>query len=318
MPDPARSAPVAVVTGATSGLGRECARALLARPEGWHVVLAVRDAERGATVVAELDATRRCTVVALDLAALASVRAFGEAYREQVGAPVSALVLNAGVQVPGAPRRTADGVELTFGVNHLGHAALVTGLRDQLAPTARVVIVASDTHDPRRRTGMPSPRYVSAEQLAHPQDGDGKDGRRRYTTSKLCNVLYAYELDRRLGDGIAAGAPRVTVTVMNPGLMPGSGLARDYGALQRFAWRWVMPALRVLPQVSSTTASGERLAALAADPRFAGVTGEYFDGLKPVRSSEQSYDRVLAEDLWEATERLVGGWARPSTGAGGV
>jgi hypothetical protein len=114
-------------------------------------------------------------------------------------------------------------------------------------------------------------------------------------------VLFAYELDRRLGEG----AKGVTVTAFDPGLMPGSGLARDYSPSQRFAWRFVGPVLRLLPNVNSTRTSGSGLAALAVDPAFEGVTGRYYEGAKEIRSSADSYDAVMALDLWETSERLV-------------
>ena len=188
-------------------------------------------------------------------------------------------------------------------MNHLGHFALVQDLLAQLDRPARVVVVSSGTHDPAKFTGMPDPNYTSASELAHPRADaeDAKDGRRRYTTSKLCNLLFAYELDRRLGQG----ADGVTVTAFDPGLMPGSGLAREYSSLQKFAWRYVFPVLRVLPNVNSTRTSGRRLAALAGDPAFHGVTGAYFEGAKAIRSSADSYDLAKARDLWETSERLV-------------
>jgi NAD(P)-dependent dehydrogenase (short-subunit alcohol dehydrogenase family) len=150
---------------------------------------------------------------------------------------------------------------------------------------------------------MPHPQYTSAEELAHPPAGTpaADEGRRRYTTSKLCNVLFAYELDRRLEHG----ARGITVTVFDPGLMPGSGLARQYSPLAKFAWRYVFPVLRVLPNVNSTRVSGRRLAALAVDPAFDAVTGTYFEGAKAIRSSADSYDQELARDLWDTSERLV-------------
>ena len=82
----------------------------------------------------------------------------------------------------------------------------------------------------------------------------------------------------------------MTVNAFDPGLMPGSGLGRDYSPLQRFAWRYVLPALRVLPGVNSTRTCGRHLAALVADPRYDGVTGMYFQGNKPALSSADSYD----------------------------
>jgi hypothetical protein len=109
------------------------------------------------------------------------------------------------------------------------------------------------------------------------------------------------KLDRRLGHG----AEGVTVNVFDPGLMPGSGLARDYPPLLRLAWRFLLPALRVLPGVRNTRASGQYLAALVDDARLDGVTGEYFDGPRSCRSSVDSYDRAKALDLWETSEGLV-------------
>ncbi|MCZ8380962.1 SDR family NAD(P)-dependent oxidoreductase [Mycobacterium sp. CPCC 205372] len=293
----------AVITGANSGLGLECARALLDTDPSWHIVLAVRDAHRGAEAVNRLGGAARCTVLPLDLASLTSARDFPTRLAERELPPLRALVCNAGLQVVSGLERTPAGVELTFGVNHLGHFALVDGLLDQLAPPARIVIVSSGTHDPAKFSGMPKPQYTSAEELAHPADGasSAADGRRRYTTSKLCNVLYAYELDRRLDRGRRG----VTVNAFDPGLMPGSGLARDYSTAQRFPWRHLFPALRVLPGVRSTRTSGRHLAALAADPRFDDVTGRYFSGRRPIRSSADSYDTDRSRDLWETSERLL-------------
>jgi NAD(P)-dependent dehydrogenase (short-subunit alcohol dehydrogenase family) len=289
----------AIITGASSGLGLECARALLRSDPSWHLVLPVRDVGRGADAVSQLAEPQRCTVMPMDLASLASVRTFNENVRGANLSPLHAIVCNAGVQVVSGTEWTEDGVEMTFAVNHLGHFALVQGLLDQLSHPARILVVSSGTHDPNKHTGMPHPAYTSATDLAHPRaEQSADDGRRRYTTSKLCNLLFTYELDRRLGQG-------VSVNAFDPGLMPGSGLARDYPPAQRLAWRYLLPALRVLPGVRSARTSGRYLAALANDARFDGVSGGYFDGLRPLRSSMDSYDRDKALDLWETSERLL-------------
>jgi NAD(P)-dependent dehydrogenase (short-subunit alcohol dehydrogenase family) len=295
----------AIITGATGGLGLQCARSLLGRDPAWHVVLAVRDVARGAEAVRGLGRPDRCTVMELELASLASVERFLGAYRAAGLPPTGAVICNAGTQVVSGVRFTEDGFEATFATNHLGHFALVHGLLGDLAPAARIVVVSSDTHDPARRTGMPAPRYTTADALADPPAAERHDsaraGRRRYTTSKLCNVLFAYELHRRL----AADPRGITVIAFNPGLMPGSGLAREYSKPQQLVWRHVLPALRFLPQVRSTAESGRDLAALAADPRFASAGGTYVDGRKPTASSVDSRDPAKALDLWETSVRLI-------------
>ncbi|MGK2866441.1 MAG: SDR family NAD(P)-dependent oxidoreductase [Mycobacterium sp.] len=290
-----------IITGANAGLGLECARAILARDKSWHIVLAVRDVTRGEAAVAELGSHDRCTVLACDLASLRSVRDFTAAFAAAGLPPLHAVVANAGLQVVSGIQQTDDGVETTFGVNHLGHFALIEGLREQLVEPARIIMVASGTHDPKKFTLMPHPRYTSAEALAHPQPGEAVDGRRRYTTSKLCNVLYTYELDRRLGHGERG----ITVTAFDPGLMPASGLSRDYAPVQKVVWRMMSPLLRLLPNVNSVATSGARLAALAIDPRFDGVTGEYFEGATAIRSSTDSYDTDKARDLWDTSAYLL-------------
>lgn len=290
-----------IVTGATSGLGLECTRALLEKP-GIEVILAVRDVDRGEAVVDELGAAERCRVERLDLASLSSVRAFVRRFLDQPPAGPTSIVCNAGLQITSGTAWTEDGIEMAFGVNHLGHFALVTAVVDALAPHSRIVVVSSDTHDPKKHTGMPAPRMGSVETLARPPEKRGRsrrDGRIRYTTSKLCNVLFAYELQRRLnerrpGKGIGAIA-------FNPGLMPGSGLARDYGPIARFAWRH---ALSRLPIARTTKESGADLAALASDPAFADAGGLYFDGLEPIRSSLESYDLGRSIELWVTSEAL--------------
>lgn len=289
-----------IITGANAGLGLECARNLLARDDSWHVVLAVRNPDLGAAAIAGLGAPDRCSVIRVDLASLASVRDFVTAFASAGLPPLHAIVCNAGLQTVDT-KFTVDGVEMTFGVNHLGHFELVTGLLHQLVAPARIVVVASGTHDPNKFTGMPSPDYTSAEDLAHPAADAPAGGRRRYTTSKLCNVLFAYELDRRLEQG----GKGISVTAFDPGLMPASGLARDYSPAMRVVWRIVGPMLRLLPNVNSTRTSGSRLAALAVDPAFEGVTGRYYEGDKEIRSSVDSYDTAKAADLWQTSERLV-------------
>lgn len=176
------------------------------------------------------------------------------------------------------------------------------------------MVVSSGTHysdDPIAKTmGVPPPAYTTAENLAHPEPTTEKPdrvGAMRYATSKLCNLLFAYELIRRLQ---AEGRTGLTVNAYDPGLMPGSGLARQYTGLLLWAWNNVLPILRLLPGVGSTQTSGPLLAQLVSDPAFASSTGKYFYFHRPndrreKPSSPESYDLIKARDLWETSERLV-------------
>jgi NAD(P)-dependent dehydrogenase (short-subunit alcohol dehydrogenase family) len=113
----------AIITGANSGLGLHCARSLLATDPSWRVVLPVRNFDRGGAAVEQLGAGKRCTVMQLDLASLQSVRDFIDDFRSGGLPPIHAVVCNAGVQMVSGAHTTADGYEMTFGVNHLGHFA---------------------------------------------------------------------------------------------------------------------------------------------------------------------------------------------------
>jgi len=311
----------AVITGGNAGLGYACSRTILAADEGWQVVLAGRDPERTASAVARLveqTGSECVTSLRLDLASLASVRRFADTYAAQDLPPLRALVCNAGVQVVDRVAYTEDGFELTFGVNHLGHFLLANLLLPRLAAPGRIIFVSSDTHDPARHTGMPAPRYRSPKMLAWPErypdpeaarESMAQAGQRRYTTSKLCNIYCANELARRLEQvGLSAPSHPITGNAFNPGMMPGTGLARGYGLLQRFGWYVALPALRATLRpafLASVRDSGAALAHLVIDQALAKVTGKYFSGEAMVPSSHESYDEMRAAELWQGSTELV-------------
>jgi NAD(P)-dependent dehydrogenase (short-subunit alcohol dehydrogenase family) len=150
---------------------------------------------------------------ALDLSSSQQIRSFVQQFVDAKYPPVTHLLLNAGLQVPHGLTYSEDGIETTFAVNHLGHFLLFQLFKPHLTPNARVTVTASGTHDPLQNTRTPPPIYHTAEELAHPIKNDQSDtmteGVRRYTTSKLCNVLFTYELARRLheaGSGIHVNA----------------------------------------------------------------------------------------------------------------
>ncbi len=303
----------AVITGANAGLGWETAQQLAGA--GWHVVLVCRSAERGEDAKRRLlrqHAAASCEVLGgVDIGELASVRTVARALAQGRRPPLRALICNAGVQVITGLTRTSAGLETTFATNHLGHLLLARLLLPHLAPDARVVFVASDTHDPKRFTGMPAPNLDDVKAVstgaAFEAESPGAAGRRRYTTSKLCNVMTAYELDRRVRQASAPGAAAVTVNAFDPGLMPGTQLVREYGPVVRALWHAVLPvATWVVPNMNAIPRSAARLVRMVDDAAYAGVSGKYVTRGRALPSSDTSYDEAKARELWNLSCELAG------------
>ena len=275
----------AIVTGAASGIGVETARALAGT--GAEVTLAVRDVDAGARAAADIAATtgsRMLHVARLDLADRASIAAFAEAW----SGPLHVLVNNAGVMAL-PEQHTAEGWEMQFAVNHLGHFALALGLHDALAAGggARIVSVSSSAH-------LRSPVVYDDIHFAfRPYEPI-----QAYAQSKTANVLFAVAATARwAGDGITANA-----------LMPGA-IATN---LQRHLGGMKTPVeLRKTPQEGAATS-----VLLATSPLLEGVGGRYFadcneavavndgkggmDGVAPY-----ALDPANADRLWDASLRML-------------
>ncbi|GAB3639682.1 SDR family NAD(P)-dependent oxidoreductase [Spirosoma arcticum] len=305
-----------IITGATQGLGYYTAQTLA--QQKYTVVMAGRNQPRNeaaADTIRKATHNRNVHAMPLDLASLASVRQFVQNFTARTDLPpLFGLVNNAGLQIVGPTEYTVDGIEMTVGVNHLGHFLLTNLLLPHFAKNGRIVVVSSGTHYPdepfAKALGVPPPAYTTAGKLMHPEPATEKPdkvGAERYATSKLCNLLFAYELIRRLEK---QGRTDLTVNAYDPGLMPGSGLARQAPALAQWAWRNILPVLRLFPNVGSVQTSGPLLAQLVSDPAFATVTGKYFyfyhaSDRREKPSSPESYDLAKARDLWETSEQLI-------------
>lgn len=298
-----------LVTGPTRGLGRALVDVLAARTPRPPLVLA------GRTGTTELADALGARAVALDLDRLAAVRdaAHGlvDLVRSGTVPPLGAVVANAGLQVTDRRRRSADGHELTFAVNVLAQHQLLRGLLPALAPGAHVVLVGSGTHYGDRSMGLAAPpRWEDPRELARADVGDDAGlavaGQRAYATSKLAVVLLAHAWQRR--------HPLLRVNVYDPGLMPGTGLARAMSPTRQWLWRRVLPVLRVLPGVTTPRASARHLAALALGEAHPTLRGGYVDIGRETRSSPASYDRAAEDRLWEVAEELcaVDDPARPT------
>jgi NAD(P)-dependent dehydrogenase (short-subunit alcohol dehydrogenase family) len=293
---PDQTGRVAVVTGANGGLGFESAKALAAN--GAHVVMAARNqrkAEAARREITTLHPAASLELVPLDLASLASIGQASETIRSSHDR-IDILLNNAGVM--GIPeRQTADGFEMQFGTNHLGHFVLTALLAPALsaADAARVVTVTSTA----RHFGKPV-------DPANPHLGGNYDPWRAYGQSKLANLYFALELQRRL----EAGGSRAMSLVAHPGLSHTelqvvSVAETEGGASQRF-WAFLarnlgMPPERgALPQLRAATDPAARGGELYA-PRWV-------NSGPPVRRPlmGRSVDRETSRSLWEVSERETG------------
>lgn len=282
-----------------------------AHPEYLVVVASRSDKENAATRINQTLHQNNVKFMALDLSSLANVRSFATTWASSGNPPIQALVLNAGVQHPYELTMTEDGLEAHFAVNHVGHALLFHLLCPSLAQDARIVVTSSGTHDPAQKSGVTDAKYETAEQLAHPFSASDANwpGRGRYSSSKLVNVLWTYALHRHLQERVSERG--LTVTAMDPGLMPGTGLGRGYNKIESFIFYHVMPRIIPLmklllsPNIHSAAESGHALARLAVGADVSGVSGKYFEGLKEIKSSKDSYDEKKQEDLWNWTVKFL-------------
>ena len=291
---PDESGRVAIVTGSNTGLGYDTARVLAAR--GARVVMAVRDTAKGdaaAARIRELSKGAEVTVHELDLGSLASVRA-AAAELAAAHPRIDLLINNAGVMYP-PKQNTADGFELQFGTNHLGHFALTGLLLKNLLGVdgSRVVAVASIAHNIRAKIDFADLQWETRRY----------DRVASYGQSKLANLMFTYDLQRRL----AAAKAKTIAVAAHPGVAatelvrhgPGAGLPGVSwlsGRLLNTSELGALPTLRA-----------------ATDPAVRG--GQYYgpDGFRELRgypklvtSNAQSHDTAAQERLWTVSEELTG------------
>lgn len=273
----------ALVTGATSGVGREVALALARL--GADVLVHGRRVERGEEVVSELrELGSASTFLRAEFGSLAQVENLAERARGRVD-ELDVLVNNAGTHFDDG-ELTDVGVERTFHVNHLAPFLLTRRLSDEFAADARVVTVASDVH---RRADLDVAAVTSVENY---------DGVAAYSRSKLANVLFARELDRRL-DG-------PTSVSCHPGFVPDSGLWRNASLPVRATMRVlsVVPRRLTFGRVDSAGSAAVTPTFLAATDDHEG--GAYYRDCEAVDPASNATDAEVAADLWSWSAERVG------------
>jgi NAD(P)-dependent dehydrogenase (short-subunit alcohol dehydrogenase family) len=283
----------ALVTGANSGIGLQTAKEFAAH--GARVVLACRDMERGKLAlrrIRSLAGPADLDLVELDLSRIASVRELGEQWSE----PLDMLINNAGVMAPPRPATTADGFELQFGTNHIGHYILTGLLLPSLLRTAapRVVTVASIAH------------FGGQADVVDANAGEPYRPQKAYSNSKLANLLFADELQRRA----SANRTALVSTAAHPGVSA-TGLVQDrQGMGANPLYRLAGPV--VLKLFTQSAVAGARASLFAATEAQGGSYtgpqrfGESRGAIGPAKRSACAQDAELARQLWTVTEDLTG------------
>lgn len=284
MPD--QTGRVVIVTGSNSGIGWEAARALATR--GATVILACRSfakANAAADRVKALKPSGKVVGMELDLGDLAIVHAFATAFRHDYRR-LDLLINNAGVAMP-PYGKTAQGFELQFGINHLGPFALTGLLLDRLnaTPDARIVTVSSVSH----RSGIIHFEDLNWERHYQPAAG--------YAQSKLANLLFTYELQRRL---VTAGHSTLAVAA-HPGWTATNALRHSRMMRRLNPFFAQAPNMGVLPTLYAATAPDVR----GSDFFGPGGLSEMRGYPRKVSSSTRSHDEAVARRLWVVSEELT-------------
>eukprot|EP01097_Dermamoeba_algensis_P004866 TRINITY_DN3124_c0_g1_i1.p1 TRINITY_DN3124_c0_g1~~TRINITY_DN3124_c0_g1_i1.p1 ORF type:complete len:384 (+),score=76.60 TRINITY_DN3124_c0_g1_i1:52-1203(+) len=359
-----------LVTGCSQGLGYHCVKALISKSETSpsdqpsssipKVIFACRNptssSQAAETLLSSLpvDSDKELVKKSLiiptepcDLASLESVRKYAAeviSFLESENLKLNALVLNAGIGGLPSHTITKDGYDLIFQTNHLGHFLLTILLLPYTAPNSRIVVVSSEVHDPDAKTTLPDPgqdfpKTGDAEEwnkyLARgdplPIDGVSTAGTRRYSRSKLCNVLFTYQLARILSgatpsncaEEVARASKSMTdnnscklphantmkVVVMNPGLMLETGFVKAIagGIISNLAY-YLTPVIRYLTPLGrlmrTADESGAALARLAVSPQHEDKNAVYFNG------DESHPSSAFSRELESVTKRQVELWER--------
>ncbi len=272
---------ICMVTGANAGIGKVTALELARM--GATVIMVCRNREKGEAAAAEImskTGNRSVHLLVGDVSSQKEVREVAAQFKDRFDS-LHVLVNNAGGLVP-TRQLSADGIEKTFATNHLGYFLLTNLLLDLLVKSApsRIVNVSSDLH---RFAKLDFSNLQSERKYAQFQ---------AYALSKLANVLFTYELARRL-DG-----KRVTVNCVHPGGV-NSNFYNNSGRRMRFYSKFFGWTMR------SPEKGAETIIYLASSPEVEGISGKYFKDKKAVSSSKLSMDRENARRLWEVSEEMV-------------
>lgn len=275
-----------LITGATNGIGKTAALDLAKM--GAEVIIVGRNEKKTRRVLDEIQAASgsdRLDMLIADLSSIEQIRRVADEFRGRYDERLDVLLNNAGAIFP-KYQESADGLEMTFALNHISYFLLTHLLLDNLKQTAqrqgeaRIINVSSSAH--------------RGAQFNGPDEANAYSSTRSYGKSKLANVLFTYDLARRLeGTG-------VTVNAVHPGLVD-----TGFGSEFKGFLGWLIRALQ-MTVARSPEKGAETLVYLASSPEVRGVSAKYWKDKKQVESSKASFDAAQQRRLWELSETVTG------------
>jgi retinol dehydrogenase 12 len=274
---------ICLVTGANEGIGFEVSRGLAAK--GAKVVMLCRNEAKGKAAQSEIAKSTGNIpdLMICDLSSQADIRRFGEAFNAAYPR-LDVLIHNAGAFFSEC-RKSSEGIELQFAINHLAPfllTHLLIGKMKIAGPGARIVVTSSNGH------------FGGKINFEDHNLEKKYSGLRAYMQSKIGNVLFTFELARRLKDC------DITVNCLHPGVVKTSIAQKESKGFARFVWGLLKPFMLSLEKGAATTLY------LATSPEAAQFTGKYFVKCKPKTADKSAYDEKLAAKTWELSEKLTG------------
>lgn len=287
-----------LITGGNSGLGYETAKKFL--QQNYQVIITCRSQQKIDETIEKLKNETGINTISGIVAEFNSLKSINSAMKT-LKTPINILVCNAGIAYETLPiRYSEDGFEETFAVNHLAHFYLFQLLQQKFDTLKQVFIISSNLHSPELSKGFAvAPDLSNLELLAYPETNEtvttDKQLKVFYPNSKLCNVLFGYELSKRY--------PNIICNSFNPGFMPSTGLPRNNSALSQ----WILKnILSVFTKFSNSIRTPQK----SAEDIYYNITnskigGKYIDGKKIITSSLMNYDENLSKSLWDFSKKLV-------------
>ncbi|NJK82679.1 MAG: SDR family NAD(P)-dependent oxidoreductase [Saprospiraceae bacterium] len=287
-----------IITGANGSLGLWISKYL--HDKGYHIIMACRNIQKAAQDIEmfkHLPKNANYTLKSLDLSDFESIRHF---VNDLETTEIYGLVCNAGMSYSGEIRYSKQGIEEMFCSNYLGHF-LLTNLLIAKMKIERLLFISSALHDPAIKSPFASAVFKSVKEMAYPDTKNltDKSFQEFYATAKLCEIMFAYELDRRLN----ARQKRHYINVFNPGLMALTNFGRNRNSFSEKMGRYLLHFIgRLFGFGTSARVSGRYAAQHLTETK---ESRKYFDKEKFISSSKDSYDIQNAKLLWDESNEIL-------------